>query len=171
MDLRKNILTALLLAIGFVLHHVIPGTLGGMKFDLFLSFVFVSLLLNTTFKNAILTGLLGGILTAMTTTFPGGQLPNIVDKLVTCVVLFIIIKLMGELKAKKAVVGVIGLIGTLVSGSVFLASALYMVGLPAPFTALFVSIVIPTTLTNTFITVLVYEAVLNTLKVTGAKFV
>lgn len=171
MNLRKNILTALLLAIGFILHHVMPGTLGGMKFDLFLSFVFISLLLNVTFKNALLTGLLGGILTAMTTSFPGGQLPNILDKMVTCIILFFIIKLMGKYKDKKVLVGVIAFLGTLISGTVFLASALFMVGLPAPFTALFVSIVLPATLTNTFITLVVHQIVLNALKVTGVKFV
>ena len=93
MKLRNNIFTALLLTIGFVLHQITPGILGGMKFDFLLAFVFISLLLNSSLHNAILTGLLGGLLSAMTTSFPAGQIPNIIDKISTCLFLFIIIKI------------------------------------------------------------------------------
>ena len=171
MDLRKSILTALLLAIGFILHHIIPGTLGGMKFDLFLAFIFISILLNSDFKNVLLTALLGGILTAMTTSFPGGQIPNIIDKLVTCMSVYLMIKIMGKFKNNQIFIGILAFIGTMISGTTFLASALALVGLPAPFMALFVSIVIPTTITNTFITLIIYQVVQQALKVTGAKFV
>lgn len=47
---------------------------------------------------------------------------------------------------------IIGLIGTAISGTVFLGSALFIVGLPAPFMVLFTSIVLPTSLTNMVIT-------------------
>src|SRR5690554_479311 len=93
MNLKNNIVTTLLLAIGFILHYITPGILGGMKFDFLLIFIIISLLINRKFGNAILTGLLGGILSAMTTTFPGGQIPNILDKIITCLVLFIIIRI------------------------------------------------------------------------------
>lgn len=171
MNLRRTILTALLLAIGFVLHQITPGILGGMKFDLFLSFVFISLLLNGTFQNALLTGLLGGILTALTTTFPGGQIPNILDKVITCIVLFLILKVMGQFKDKQVFIGFFAFVGTFVSGTAFLGSALLLIGLPAPFTALFTTIVIPTSITNTFVTLIIYQVVQQALKVTGAKFV
>ncbi|ABR50632.1 putative tryptophan transport protein [Alkaliphilus metalliredigens QYMF] len=170
MNLRKNILTALLLAIGFILRQLTPGALGGMKFDLFLSFIFICLLLNPTFKNAILTGLLGGILNALTTTFPGGQLPNVIDKLITCVILFIIIKVMIHVKDNQIFVGFIAFLGTLISGTVFLTSALFISGLPAPFTLLFMTIVLPTSLANIVMTLVVYQVVQSTLKMTGVKF-
>ena len=73
MNLKNNIVTTLLLAIGFILHYITPGILGGMKFDFLLIFIIISLLINRKFGNAILTGLLGGILSAMTTTFPGDK--------------------------------------------------------------------------------------------------
>ncbi|NLM04021.1 MAG: tryptophan transporter [Clostridiales bacterium] len=171
MDLRKSILTALLLAIGFILHHIVPGTLGGMKFDLFLAFIFISILLNSDVKNVVLTALLGGILTAMTTSFPGGQIPNIIDKMVTCAAVYTMLKVMGKYKDNQVFVGILSFIGTMISGTTFLASALALVGLPAPFMALFVSIVIPTSITNTFITIVIYQIVQQAIKVTGAKFV
>ncbi|WP_120170416.1 tryptophan transporter [Thermohalobacter berrensis] len=169
MNLRKSILTALLLAIGFILHQIVPGTLGSMKFDLMLSFIFVSLLINNNFKNAILTALLGGIITALTTTFPGGQIPNLIDKLITCVILFFLIKFLSKIKLNNFSVGVISFIGTIISGTVFLLSALLIVGLPVPFKVLFIGIVLPTSITNTFITIIIYKAVLTALKLSGIK--
>ncbi|WP_026894599.1 tryptophan transporter [Clostridiisalibacter paucivorans] len=171
MDLRKNILTALLLAIGFILHQVMPGAIGSMKFDLMLAFIFVSIFINREFKNVILTALLGGIITALTTAFPGGQIANIVDKIITCLVIYLLVLIAEKVKFNQISVGIISFIGTIVSGSVFLGTALFLVGLPAPFLALFVGIVIPTSITNIFITLIVYNAVKSTLKVSGVKFI
>ncbi len=170
-NLRRNIITALLIAIGFILHQIIPGAIGSMKFDLMLSFIFVALLLNHDFKNTILTALLGGIITAMTTTFPGGQLPNLIDKVITCIALFLMIKMLGKFKNNPIAIGALSFLGTLISGTVFLGTALLIVGLPAPFKVLFFSIVLPTSITNTFVTLLVYKAVKIAIRFTGAKHI
>ncbi len=167
MKLKNNIFTALLLAIGFILHQITPGILGGMKFDFLLAFVFISLLINVSFKNAILTGLLGGFLSAMTTTFPGGQIPNMIDKLITCIVLFVVIKLLNHFNLNAVIVGIISVVGTLVSGTVFLFCALLTVGLPAPFSFLFKTVVLPTILVNTAITIFIYQIVKHAIKVSG----
>ncbi|MGO1368326.1 MAG: tryptophan transporter [Senegalia sp. (in: firmicutes)] len=166
MNLRKNIFIALLLAIGFIMHQIVPGTLGSMKFDLMISFIFVAIMINKDFKSTMVTALLGGIITAMTTTFPGGQIANIVDKLITSLVVYLLIVLFSKVKMGKIKVGLIAFIGTLVSGSVFLSTALFLVGLPAPFIALFLSIVIPTAITNIFVTITIYNVVKMALKVT-----
>lgn len=167
MNLKNNIFTALLLAIGFILHQITPGIFGGMKFDFLLSFIFISLLINNSFKNSILTGLLGGLLSAMTTTFPGGQIPNIIDKLMTCIVLFGVITLLKHFNFNSLIVGIISVIGTLTSGTVFLLSALLITGLPAPFIALFTTVVIPTILVNAIVTIFVYQIVKHAIKVSG----
>lgn len=170
MKLRKNILTALLLAIGFILHQVTPGLLGSMKFDLMLAFMFVALFISKDFQSTVVTALLGGILTAMTTTFPGGQIPNIIDKLVTCIAVYIMIKVLDNFKNKQVSIGIIAFLGTMISGTTFLYSALIIVGLPAPFTVLFFAIVLPTTIANTFITIIVYNAVKLAMKVTRINY-
>lgn len=167
MKLKNNILTALLLAIGFILHQIVPGIFGGMKFDFLLSFMFISLLINNSFKNASLTGLLGGLLSAITTTFPGGQIPNIIDKLITCIILFVLIKTFSRLNSNSLVVGFISIIGTLISGTVFLISASLIVGLPVPFAILFKAVVLPTVLVNTAITIFIYHIVKQAIKVSG----
>jgi hypothetical protein len=167
MKLKNNIFTTLLLAIGLIMHQITPGILGGMKFDFLLIFMFVSLLLNTKFENAMLTGILGGLLSAMTTSFPGGQIPNILDKLITCLVLFVLIKYLSKININFLVVGLLGGIGTFISGMVFLTSAAFISGLPAPMSALVIGIVIPTTLVNTIGTVFIYRLVKIAIKRSG----
>ena len=171
MNLRKNILTALLLAIGFIMHQVVPGTLGSMKFDLMLAFIFVAIIINKDFKSVLLTALLGGFITAMTTTFPGGQIPNIIDKLVSCIFVYGLVFVFDKFKLNQISVGIIAFLGTMISGTVFLTSASFIVGLPAPFIGLFLAIVIPTSITNIFVTMIIYNAVKATLKATGSSFI
>lgn len=167
MKLKNNIFTALLLAIGFILHQITPGILGGMKFDFLLSFMFISLLLDCTLNNAILTGILGGILSAITTTFPGGQIPNMIDKVLTCLILFVVIRYLRSFNRNSFVVGLIGGVGTFLSGMFFLLSALFITGLPIPIEILIVSVVIPTTVVNGIGTVFVYGIIKKALRISG----
>jgi len=171
MNLRKNILISLLLAIGYIMHQITPGTIGNMKFDFLLAFLFVALLISRDLKSTILAGLLAGFITALTTTFPGGQIANIVDKIVSSFAVYLMIKVSDKVKFKQVSTGIIAFIGTIISGTVFLSTALVLVGLPAPFTALFAGIVLPTAVTNIFVTLVVYNAVNLAIKATGVKFV
>lgn len=171
MNLRKNILISLLLAIGYIMHQITPGTIGNMKFDFLLAFLFVALLISRDLKSTILAGLLAGFITALTTTFPGGQIANVVDKIVSSFAVYLMIKVSDKVKFKQVSTGIIAFIGTIISGTVFLSTALVLVGLPAPFTALFAGIVLPTAVTNIFVTLIVYNAVNLAIKATGAKFV
>lgn len=136
MNLRKNIFTALLLAMGYIMHQVVPGTIGNMKFDFMLSFLFAALLINRGLKDAALAGMLAGGITALTTTFPGGQIPNIIDKLTTALFVYLLLKALELFGHKQITTSIAAFAGTIVSGSVFLYSAKLLVGLPAPFTAL-----------------------------------
>lgn len=167
MKLKNNILTALLLTIGFILHQITPGILGGMKFDFLLAFIFISLFINSTFSNTILTALLGGILSAMTTNFPGGQIPNLIDKLVTCLILFIIIKGIQHFKLNSFIVALISGLGTFISGTTFLISALLIIGLPVPLKVLMITVVLPTIVINGLGTAFLYKIVKRTLKISG----
>lgn len=158
MKLKTYLMTALMLTMGLILHSIIPGIFG-MKFDLLLAFMIVSIFLFADFKNALMAGIVGGILTAQTTTFPGGQIPNVIDKIATSVVIFMLIRFLMTLSFdEKIKVGIAGFLGTLVSGSIFLYSALLIVGLPAPFMVLFTGVVLPTCIGNTIIILVIYKA-------------
>jgi hypothetical protein len=164
MDLKKNILSGLLLAIGFILHQIIPGSIGGMTFDVQLAILFVIIAVNMDLKNTITTGLASGIITAMTTKFPGGQLPNMIDKIVTSLLIYFLLVVLTKAFNKQVSIIVTAVVGTIISGTVFLTSALLIVGLPAPFMALFIGVVLPTTIANTFATSILYNLVTSTQK-------
>jgi len=149
MKTNKIIITSLLLAIGLILHQITPGIILGMKPDLQLVFMILAIILTKDFKLTLITGIVAGILCALTTTFPGGQLPNIIDKTITCICIYFIYKNFNSNSPIK--LASIYFLGTLISGSIFLSSALIIFGLPAPFSILFVSIVLPTAAFNCFI--------------------
>lgn len=158
MNLRQSIQAALLLAIGYVLHAVTPGLLGGMKPDFLLDMLFVVILLNNSLSLSLQSGVIAGLIAALTTTFPGGQLPNLIDKFTTSLVAFLILRALGSRMDRRVVAGIMGLVATLFSGFVFLASAKLIVGLPggASFGALFLTVVIPAAVINTFLVPILY---------------
>ena len=173
MNLRKIIISSLLLAIGLVLHQVTPPILFGMKPDILLSMMFIAILLNKDYKMTLIVGLAAGILTAATTTFPGGQIPNIVDKLITCNFIYLIIMIIDKIndeinnKINNLVkMFIISMIGTLISGAVFLGTASLLFGLPgsASFSTLMFIVVFPATLVNTIACLILYNAVELALK-------
>ena len=114
-----------------------------------------------------------GVFTALTTKFPGGQLPNIIDKMVTVNLMYVILlsinKITDSIKInesiKKNLLVLISFpLGTLISGTTFLLSAQYIVGLPAKFSILFVTIVIPALIINTIGGFILYQTINISLK-------
>lgn len=159
MKLRENILSTLLLAIGFILHQITPGIIGGMKFDFLLIFMFIAIYINRGFKNALLTGILAGLLSAMATTFPGGQLPNIIDKIVTSLSVYILFYMTKGFKYRYGTIGLVGAIGTFISGFTFLSTAALIVGLPVSMNILVATVVVPTALVNGFGICFIYKTI------------
>lgn len=160
MNLKKLVTNSLFLAIGVILHQITPPLVNGMKPDFLLAMIFIIILLNNDYKTILITALAAGIFSAATTSFPGGQVPNIIDKFVTCNILYIVLIPMKKISNNQIKIILISSLGTILSGSVFLLSALLLVGLPAPFSILFFSIVLPATLINTVVTSFLYNTVI-----------
>ena len=99
-----------------------------------------------------MAGLATAVITALTTSFPNGQIANIVDKIVTTVV---VMGLTALLPKQILVVGV-GAIGTLVSGVVFLGTAAWLSGLPASFASLMAAVALPAAGINTIALLVLY---------------
>ncbi|HHW13719.1 MAG TPA: tryptophan transporter [Firmicutes bacterium] len=158
MNLRQSIQAALLLAIGYVLHAVTPGLLGGMKPDFLLAMLFVVILLNRTLSLSLQAGVIAGIIAALTTTFPGGQIPNLIDKFTTSLVALLLVKALGTRLDRRVTAAVVGCLATLYSGFIFIASAQVLVGLPggASFGALFLTVVIPAAIINAILVPILY---------------
>ena len=178
-SINKIIITSLLLAIGVILHQITPPIFLGMRPDLLLVFMILSIILNKDLKITFITGIVAGVLGALVTTFPGGQLPNIIDKIITSVVVFGLYKSFSKTKinntnTKNIINSPIKLasiyfIGTLISGSIFLGSALVLFGLPASFMILFTTIVIPTAVINCVIGFFIHKMIIKN-KVLRDKF-
>ncbi|MDY3119036.1 MAG: tryptophan transporter [Peptoniphilus sp.] len=144
MNTKSLVEGAIFIALGTILHAVVPGFFNGMKPDFMLFCLIAYVIINPKPLPTLAMGVATGVLAALTTQFPGGQLPNIVDKIVSAFSVLAMVRLMpGEGSIKKAA---IYFIATVISGAVFLGTAVVLVGLPggAPFTAMFVAIVLPT---------------------------
>ena len=151
MKTKQLTTNAVLLAVGFLLHYVTPAIGLPMQIDFSLITMILVITLNkNSFSTCIAGGIATGIFSGLTTKFPLGFIPNIIDKIVTTIAVYLLVKLLDKtaLNSKiKAIV--VSAVGTLISGTVFLCSALLLVGLPAPFSLLFVTVVIPATIVNT----------------------
>lgn len=163
MKLKNLILTALLLAIGMMLHQFAPPIFG-MKPDFLLSMMFVSMFFNEDYKSTLIIGLTSGVLTAATTTFPGGQLPNLIDKIITCQLIYILIILLEKCNyifkiSNTLKLAIVSILGTIVSGTVFLGGANLLFSLPAPFKILFLTVVLPASLINTATSLLLFNII------------
>ncbi|HBH3578173.1 tryptophan transporter [Clostridioides difficile] len=156
---KKLTLNAILLAMGLLIHQITPAIGLPMKPDVPLAMLFVILVLNRDdYKTCLIAGIVTGIFTALTSSFPGGQIPNVIDKTLTANIVFLLMHISYKMPfikklAKKiqdtVVVAIIMPIGTLVSGTIFLLAAQAIVGLPgASFTALFLAVVLPAVLIN-----------------------
>lgn len=171
---KKMIVNAFLLGIGAILHQITPALGLPMQPDFALVMLFIIMIINDgDYKTSLISGIITGVFTAMTTKFPGGQLPNIIDKLVTANIVFVIIFIINKIKPLKKISEkkreiikciIVFPIGTLISGLVFLFSASKLVGLPAQFKALFISIVIPAVIINLIIGCILFKIVKTSIK-------
>lgn len=147
----KNLsIAAVLLSLGLVLHLVIPGIFGGMKPDFLLATMFLAIALENSYKNCIVIAVVAGILTAVTTVFPAGQIPSVIDKLVSATTFYVTYyyifrKLNLNLRMMLSII-----LNTVISGIVFLGSAILLTQFTVPggMTVLLFTVVLPTAFFN-----------------------
>jgi hypothetical protein len=156
---------ALFIGIGAVLHVISPPIFG-MKPDMMLVMMFTGILLFPKLQNVIVIGLATGFISGLTTLFPGGFIPNIIDKTVTALLFFAIFILVKNLRNQTFTAPVLTSIGTLISGTVFLTSAMLIVGLPGDkgFIGFFLAVVVPAVLINTIASAIVFPVVRSIIK-------
>lgn len=164
MKLRKLIISSLLLAIGLVLHQIVPPIFFNMKPDFLLSMMFIAIALCDDYKITIVIGLAAGVLTALTTGFPMGQLPNIIDKIITSNIVYFLFKALKDKVNHQLKMGIISVLGTFISGTIFLGSAAILFTLPGPFLALMLGVVLPATAFNLVAVSILYNSAQIALK-------
>ena len=163
MKTKQLVTNALLLAVGFLLHYVTPAI--GLPMQIDFSLITLILIINlnkNSFGTCMAAGIATGIFSGITTKFPMGMIPNIIDKVVTTVVAYLLIRLLDKTELSNKIKAIaVNAVGTLVSGVVFLGSALILVGLPASFGLLFVTVVIPAVAINTIVGCLFNKICMN----------
>ncbi|MFL6558582.1 MAG: tryptophan transporter [Bacillus sp. (in: firmicutes)] len=165
MNTKNIVVLALLAGIGVVLHTVMPAFLT-IKPDMMLAMMFLGIVLIPEIKSVMILAIVTGVLSALTTSFPMGQIPNIIDKPITALVFFGLFLALKKYQNSVVSVGVLTAVGTLISGTVFLGAAYFLVGLPGntPFVALFAAGVLPAAALNTVAMVILYPVAQSIVK-------
>jgi ABC-type multidrug transport system fused ATPase/permease subunit len=167
--LKKIIVNSLFLAIGTVLSQIIPPVFFGMKPGTGLVVLFIIILFNDDYKTCIAAGIVIGILSAGTTAFPGGQIPNFIDKIITTNILFLLLKPLRNKLNNQITIVLTSIVGTAVSGTTFLFLALIITGLPTKLNILLFSVVLPACFINAVVGSVLYNAVNAALKIVSPK--
>ena len=170
MNTKRMITNAILIAIGAILHQITPLLGVPMQPDFSLVMLFIIMVYNREYKTTVICGLIVGIFAALTSKTPGGQIPNILDKFITCNVMYLALIPLREKISKFAQIAVLLPIGTLISGTTFITLLGLIVGLPGgqSFTALFLAVVIPAVVLNVIIGIILFKVVQRTSATTGA---
>ncbi len=166
-NVKRMILNSILIAIGALLHQITPALGLPMQPDFAIAMLFIIILINKDYKTTLIASIIMGVITAMTTKFPGGQLPNIIDKLITAHVIYFMYKAMGNKISDNIKILLALSFGTIVSGLSFLISASIIVGLPGNFITLVTLVVLPATLMNILLGTVLYKSIRVALKTTG----
>lgn len=165
MNIRVLVILALFVGIGTVLHYVAPPIFG-MKPDMLLAMMFLGILLFPKMKYVTLMSIATAIIAALTTTFPGGQISNLIDKPLTGLIFFGLYLLIRQHVNGNIAAPLLTAIGTLISGTIFLTVGLYILGadVGVGFLALYTTVVLPTTLINTIVMIVIYPLANNIMK-------
>lgn len=169
-NVKKMILNSILIAIGALLHQITPVLGLPMQPDFAIAILFIIIISNKDYKTTLISSIIIGIFTALTTKFPGGQLPNIIDKVLTAnIIYFILLPLRNRVSDNvKMILSLI--FGTCLSGLIFLYSAQLIVGLPGEFMNLVKVVVIPAAIMNAILGSILYKAITIAFKATGMNF-
>ena len=165
LNIRVLVMLALLIGIGTVLHAIMPPILYGVRPDMILAMMFIGIIMFPKVPYVFLVSILAGVMSALTTTVPGGQISNIIDKPITAFVFFGLFLLVRNKINGHIAAPILTAIGTMISGSVFLSVVLFVLAsMPGGFIALFAAVVLPAALVNTIVMIVLYPVVQTILK-------
>lgn len=166
MNIRVLIILSLFVGIGAVLHAIAPPLLFGMKPDMSLAMMFLGIILFPRIQYVLLVSIVTGFVAALTTTFPMGQIPNIVEKPLAGLAFFGLLILLNKVMSQHITTPIVTALGTIISGSLFLSIALFIIGVDigAGFIALFMQVVLPATVVNTIAMIVIYPIALGIMK-------
>ncbi|MCM3732864.1 tryptophan transporter [Fictibacillus nanhaiensis] len=156
MKTKSLALTSVLIALGYVFHTVVPPLFFGMKPDLLLVMMFLAIMLAPTKQNVLIASMAAGVISALTTGMAGGQIANIVEKPITAFIFLGLFVLAQKVKVNTISAVLLTVIGTIVSGTLFLLVAMVVAGLPGSLFSFIGMIVLPTSAISGLIMFFIY---------------
>lgn len=126
MKTKNLVLSSLLLGIGTLLHFITPPIFFGIKPDFLLVMTFICIFVARDLQSTLIISLSAGFIAALTTNFPMGQIPNILDKLVTGFIVYYIYKFQN-FNMNPFKIALISAFATLISGLIFLYTGLLII--------------------------------------------
>jgi len=169
MNTKRMITNAILIAIGAILHQLTPLLGVPMQPDLSLAILFIIIVYNKDYKTTLICGIIVGVFAALTTKTPGGQLPNIIDKVITSNIMYLVLIPLREKLSKLKQISLLLPLGTLISGGIFITVLMMLGGIPfEKLGLLFITVVVPTAILNVIIGILLFKVVDKTVAITGA---
>ncbi|WP_121639300.1 tryptophan transporter [Virgibacillus sp. Bac330] len=165
MNIRILMILSLLIGIGAVLHAIVPPVIFGVKPDMLLSMMFLGILLFPKLKYVIILSIATGAISALTTSAPGGQIANMVDKPITAIIFLSLFFIISKTLRPLSQAVILTAIGTMISGAIFLSVALFLIGImEGSFIAMFSIAVLPAAFLNSILIAVVYPIVQRILK-------
>ncbi|MBU5266179.1 tryptophan transporter [Virgibacillus proomii] len=165
MNIRVLVILSLFVGIGAVLHAIVPPVIFGVKPDMLLSMMFLGILLFPKVKYVVILSIATGIISALTTSAPGGQIANLIDKPITAMLFLILAMIIKKTMRPTIRAAVLTTIGTLISGAIFLSVVLFLIGImDGSFLAMFSMAVLPAALLNTLIIAVAFPITQRILK-------
>src|SRR5699024_10802446 len=97
-----------------------------MRPDMLLAMMFLVILLFSKPKYTLLLSIATGMMSALTTTMPGGEIANMIDKPISAFIFLGIFSLINNRINAHISASILTAIGTIVSGSIFLVFNLFV---------------------------------------------
>lgn len=160
MNIRNLVLLSVFVGIGAVLHAVVPNFVFGMKPDMLLSMMFLGILVVPKLPYVVLISIVSGFISALTTGVPGGQIANMVDKPITALIFFGLYLLINQKFNGKISAVFLTIVGTIISGSIFLTVVLFFIGLiDGSFLFMFATMVLPAAALNAALMAILFPVI------------
>lgn len=163
MSTKNLVLMAMLVGVGTALYLFMPP-INGMKPDFMLTMMFIGILLFTTVRDTFLLSLTTGVLSGLFTTFPAGFVPNVIDKFITGFVFLAAVMAFQKIARNVAGGTVLTILGTAISGIIFLGAAILVTGFDGLFTEMFVLVVLPAMAINAIAFFIIYPIITSLVK-------
>ena len=149
-----------LLVAGALYHLVFPGIpiAGGMKPDVSLAILFILIILKKDFRLIILSAIILGVMTTMTSSLVDGAWINLVEKILTATLVYYFAKFINSKYNLEDTYPVllISSLGAVISAFIFIIMTYIFGVMPGPIPVLLQKIIIPSAILNIGATYVLY---------------